>query len=62
MKELSKEYAAPTAMGNGNKSKVEATKLLDQFTPNGSSISTYFWNRQSQSVEPLRIHNGWASQ
>jgi hypothetical protein len=53
-----KENAAPTVMGNGAKSSIEAGKLLRKHTPKRGVGAIYFWNHASQSVEPLRVRHG----
>jgi hypothetical protein len=55
-----KENAAPTAMGNGVKSSLEGTNLRGIHTPKDYLGATYFWNRASHSVEPLRARLGEA--
>jgi hypothetical protein len=53
-----KENAAPTAMGNGVKLSIEATKLQLKHTPKDCIGAIYFWNRASHSVEPLKARLG----
>jgi hypothetical protein len=54
------ENAAPTAMGNGAKLAIEATKLPLKHTPKDCLDAIFFWNHASHSVEPLRARLGEA--
>jgi hypothetical protein len=54
MNHQKKENAAPTAMGNGAKLAIEATKLPVTHTPKDCLGAIFFWNHASHSVEPLR--------
>jgi hypothetical protein len=54
MNHQKKENAAPTAMGNGAKLAIEATKPLAIPTSKECLGAIYFWNYASHSVEPLR--------
>jgi hypothetical protein len=58
MNHQKKENAAPTAMGNGAKLSIEATKLQTKHTPKDCLGAIFFWDHASHSVEPLRARLG----
>ena len=60
MSHQKKLNAAPTLIGNGAKSAIEATKLPEIITTKGCLDAIYFWNHASHSVEPLRARLGEA--
>jgi hypothetical protein len=58
MNHQNKENSAPTAMGNGAKLSIEATKLQIKRTPKDCLGAIFFWDHASHSVEPLRARLG----
>jgi len=51
---LTNENPAAATTANGAKTSIEAAKLPNQHTPKSGTFATFFWDRASNSIEPLR--------
>ena len=45
---------SPGPVGAGTEAELEALNFKAENTPNDAPVSTFYWDREAHSVEPLR--------